>query len=155
MASRFSLPHIDIASFASTQVYQRSGSGGSSTARIRAEHGRRIQNELRAALVLADAMRPSDERLAPPTGVPIEILLRRGSKADILDQKRQGILAGSTKLAENDDLTIALYVPDHARPVLDLIVNDYLNGPLTPKAQQPPNRPKSPFRIGSSTGQPS
>ena len=142
MASRFTLPHIDIAAFSSTQAYQGSGSGGSSTARIRAEHGRRIQNELRAALVLADAMRPSDERLAPPTGVPLEILLRRGSKADILEQKTQGILAGSTKFAADDDLTIALYVPDHARPMLDLIVDDYLNGPLTPKAQQPPNRPK-------------
>ena len=142
MASRFTLPHIDIASFISTQTYQGSGSGGSSTARIRAEHGRRIQNELRAALVLADAMRSSDERIAPATGVPLEILLQRGSDADILDQKRQGILTGSAKLVANGDLTIALYVPDIARPVLDRIVDDYLNGPLTLRAQQPQNRIK-------------
>jgi len=70
MATRFTLPHLDISSLASTQSYLGSGSGGGGGAvRERAEHGRRLQNELRAALALADEVRPSDDRLEPPTGV--------------------------------------------------------------------------------------
>ena len=137
MASRFNLPHIDITAFASSQDYAGSSSGGSSAVRIRDEHGKRIQNELRVALTAADQVRPTDERLEPPTGAYIEVELRRGTRADALDLKGEDIRAGATKVTEANDRTIALYVPDHARPVLEQILDDYLNGPLSKKGNPP------------------
>jgi len=142
MASRFTLPHIDIARLSTSQPYQGSASGSGGSARVRAEHGRRVQNELDAALVLADQLRPTDERLEPPTGAFIEVELRSGTKPDALDQKREGIRSGAAKVDTNNERTVALFVPDTARPVFQKILDDYLNGPLTPKAKNPPNQAK-------------
>ncbi len=143
MASRFSLPHIDIGPFAQSQTYSGSSSYSSSSIRIRAEHGRRIQNELNAALALADTLRPTDERLEPPTGSFVQVELRRGTKPDILDQKSTNMRSGATRADALNNRTVALYVPDHARPVLEQIVEDYLNGPLTPIARNPHTKPRS------------
>ena len=49
--------------------------------------------------------------------------------------KTQNIRAGATKTTLANDRTIALYVPDHARPVLEDIIDDYLNGGLTDRRQ--------------------
>src|SRR4051794_24369701 len=97
MPSRFTLPHIDIAHFATSQAYQGSSGGGGGDARVRAEHGRRIQNELNAALRLADELRPRDDRLPPVSGTFLEVDLRRGTKPDALDQKTQGIRTSAVK----------------------------------------------------------
>src|ERR1700681_3224760 len=118
MPSRFNLPHIDIAAFASTQEYVGEQGFSSSAVRERAAHGQRIQNELRVALAAADQTKPTDERLTPPTGTFVEVELRRGTPADSLDLKTQDIRSGAAKTTEANDRTIALYVPDHARPVL-------------------------------------
>ena len=142
MASRFDLPHIDIAAFASTQAYAGSSSFGSSAVRIRDEHGRRIQNELRAALAASDQSRPADPRLEAPSGTFIEVELRRGTRANSLDLKGEEIRAGAAKTGEANERTIALYIPDHARPVLEKILEDYLNGPLSEKTRNPPNKGK-------------
>jgi len=142
MASRFDLPHIDIAPFASSQPYAGSGSGGSSAPRIREEHGRRLQNELKAALSLSDTQRPVDGRLETPTGTFLEVELRRGAKPDVLESKRENIRPGAAKTAPNTDRIVALYVPDHARPILERIIEDYSNGPLTDVGQNPPNKAK-------------
>lgn len=141
MSSRFNLPHIDITSFSTTQDYAGAGVPNSSAVRIRDEHGKRIQNELRVALAAADQTRPADPRLEPPTGTYVEVELRRGTATDSLNMKTAEIRAGATK-ADDSGQTIALYVPDHARPVLEQILNEYLSGPLTKKGQNPPNRGK-------------
>jgi hypothetical protein len=142
MASRYNLPHLDIKAFASAQGYVgESGFPNNSDVRIRNEHGRRIQNELRVALDAADRTRPIDERLPAPSGTFLEVELRRGAQADILDQKPKKLRTGATKVNETNERTVALYVPDHARPVLDQILDDYLNGPLT-EAGNPPKKSK-------------
>lgn len=141
MASRFTLPHVDISAFAAAQPYSGHQSFGSSAVRIRAEHGSRIRNELNVALTAATALRPTDERLEAPSGSIIEVDLRKGTAADALDLKSEGIRSGASKETDAGK-TIALYVPDHARPVLEKIIEDYLNGPLTKKAQNPPNKGK-------------
>jgi hypothetical protein len=46
------------------------------------------------------------------------------------------------KSDELNDRTIALYVPDHARAAFEKILDDYLNGELTPDAGNPPNKTK-------------
>jgi hypothetical protein len=78
MPSRYDLPHIDIAGFASEHDYIGQGGYGNPVARERAEHGRRLKDELDAALLMADVARPSDARLDPVTGTLIEVELRRG-----------------------------------------------------------------------------
>jgi len=142
MASRFSLPHLDITPFAAPHAYQGESSGSGGNPRVREEHGRRVQNELTAALRLADQLRPADDRLKPPTGTFIEVELRRGTKPDVLDQKREGIRTGAAKVDVLNDRTIALFLPDAARPVFQQILEDYLSGPLTARGANPPNQPK-------------
>src|ERR1035437_3480689 len=141
MPSRYNLPHIDITTFVSTHEYAGEQSRGSSAVRERAAHGQRIQNELRVALEAADRSKPTDERLEAPTGTFLEVELRRGTSPNALDMKRQDIRAGAAKATETNDRTIALYVPDHARPVLEQIINDYLNGQLR-DGGNPPNKAK-------------
>ena len=50
MAGRFELPHIDISAIKDSNEYSESRSRGDGVVRIREEHGRRLQNELDAAL---------------------------------------------------------------------------------------------------------
>ena len=139
MPSRFSLPHIDIGAYSAVQPYTGSGGGGGGGPRERAEHGRRVQNELRAALDLAVQQRPADDRLEPLPGVFLEVQLTKGSAPDTLDRARAGIASRAVNTIENDDRVIALYVPDDGRQVLEQIVQDYLTGDLTPKGQNPPH----------------
>ena len=141
MPTRFTLPHIDIARFATTSAYMGQGAGGGANARVRAEHGRRIQHELKAALSLADTQRLNDDRLPPSEGSLIEVELRRGESADRLDAKSEGIRSGAARLAENSNRVVSLYVPDAARPALETIIENYISGELTPGGN-PPNQAK-------------
>lgn len=56
MPTRFTLPHLDITAFKASAEYSGQGGGGSGDARVRAEHGARLQNELRAAFRAIDAV---------------------------------------------------------------------------------------------------
>src|SRR5713226_3347296 len=140
MPSRFTLPQIDISARVATQDYASDGSRNTSAVRIREEHGRRIQNELHVALEAADQSRPADDRLPPPTGAYVEVELRRGTTVDKVELKSEGLRAGATKTTDGNTRIIALYVPDHARPILEHILDEYLNGQLTPIGQNPPNK---------------
>jgi hypothetical protein len=97
MASRFTLPHIEITRFRQLHEYASSGSGGNPVDRIRAEHGRRLQGELDAALKLAEEMRPKDERLPPATTTILEVELRRGTDPEKLDRVRDNIRSSAAK----------------------------------------------------------
>ena len=143
MPSRYNLPHIDIARLATEQDYSGEGSFGDPASRERAEHGRRLQSELDAALAMADQTRPIDDRLPPVTGTHIEVELRRGTDPEVLNLKRGGIRAGASKVADNSDRrTIALYVPDQARPALEAILSDYLTGEISDRTGNPPQSGK-------------
>src|SRR5947209_1158354 len=121
MPSRYNLPHIEVTALVSSHEYVGEQGFGSSVVRERAAHGRKIQNELRVALAAAHEKKTIDERLGPSTGSFVEVELRRGTPADALDMKSQGIRTGATKTTETNDRTIALFVPDDARPVLEQI----------------------------------
>lgn len=140
MPSRFDLPHIDITAFQDTASYLGSGSGGDGAVRIREEHGRRLYNELEAALAAADAERPTDTRLPEATGTHVEVELYRGTKADILERKRDGIRPGAVKAKEDNSRVVALYVPDAAREALLRILEDYTTGPLSERTESSPNK---------------
>ena len=136
MATRFTLPHIDISAFVTSADYSGQGGGGSSATRIRQEHGSRLLNELSAAFEAADASRVLDERLPPPTGSYVEVELRRGTNPDALARKTQGIKPTAVQDSAEGRL-VALYVPDHARIALSAILEDYRAGQLTPAGQPP------------------
>ncbi|WP_189338542.1 S8 family peptidase [Sphingobium sp. SCG-1] len=91
---------------------------------------------------MSDALRPQDDRLDAAEGSYIEVDLRSGTNADALDLKGAGIRSGSAKVDNENDRTITLFVPDSARLVLEQIIEDYLTGPLTERAQNPPNQAK-------------
>ena len=138
MTTRFTRPHIDISELHVSGDYQGQGSGGSSTVRIRAEHGARLLNELNAALEAADATRVVDARLDPPTGGYIEVELRRGTPTDTMIRKRQELEPLAVRDTQNAR-TLALFVKDEARIALRAILDDYLNGELTERGN-PPNK---------------
>lgn len=140
MPSRFTLPHIEITKFKSQQDYAGVSSGVSSAVRIREEHGRRLQGELDAALKLAEELRPKDDRLPAATASIIEVELRRGTDPKNLDRKTADIRSSAAKANERDDRTIAVFVPHGSKEVLAKIVDDYVNGPLTGDAGNPPNK---------------
>lgn len=141
MPSRFNLPHIDITARSTSQSYLGEGSGGRGTPRDRIAHGERVQNELRVALEAGAALKPTDHRLPPSPGIYLEVELDRGKAADSIDLKSQGIRSGAAKIDETNRRTISLFVPDHARPVIEDIINEYLSGEPTKKGQ-PPNKTK-------------
>jgi len=119
--------------------------GGGAVPRTRAEHGARIKAELDAALAAADATRVQDERLDPPDGTYVEVALRPGSNPEtVLDRKRDGIRSGAVIRPEESDefqndnqTTVALFVPDGARAVLQEIIKEYTEGDLTEKGNIP------------------
>jgi len=136
MATRFTLPHIDISAFVTSVDYSGQGASGSSATRIRQEHGSRLINELNAAFDAADATRVLDERLLPPTGSYVEVELRRGTNPDGLARKMQGIRPMAVQ-DNADGRLVALFVPDHARVALTAILEDYRAGQLTPAGKPP------------------
>lgn len=140
MASRFTLPHIEITKFKSQHRYQGVGAGGGVGAREREEHGRRLQVELDAAFRLADAMRPTDDRLPPATTTILEVELRRGTNAEILQKKKLRLRPGASKFDEREARTVALFLPDASREALAAILQEYRTGELTEAAQNPPNK---------------
>jgi len=140
MPTRFNLPHIDIADRRINRPYQapRENRGGGGAPRIRGEHGARLQAQLAASFQAADLVRPTDDRLPePPQGVYLEVELKRSAKPDNLEKKKPGIKPGAVQLEEDEKTTVALYVPDDARPVLERILEEYRAGELTEKGEPP------------------
>ena len=122
----FNLTHIDIAARRDSQEYLAPSSNASGSPRERAEHGRRLQGELEAALEMADALRSEDPLLPAADGSFIEAILARRVPTDKLDMKSEGIRSGAAKTEQNDNRSVILFVPDEAKPVLQQIVSDYL-----------------------------
>src|SRR6476646_10153379 len=135
MASRFTLPHIEITKFKSQHSYQGVGAGGGVGAREREEHGRRLQGQLDAAFKLIEAMRPKDDRLPLPTTTILEVELRRGANPQILQKKRLGLRPGASKIDDNEARTVALFLPDASREALASILEEYRTGELTKVAK--------------------
>ncbi len=118
--------------------------GGGAAPKTRAEHGARIRAELDAAFTEADDTRTEDDRIDPPDGTYVEVALRPGSNPEaVLDRKSVGIRTGAVVRTDGDALqndnqtTVALFVPDNARAVLQQIIQDYTDGDLTATGKIP------------------
>lgn len=140
----FDKPHINISHRVRTAPYQapRRNMGGGSAPRVRQEHGARILAEMRAAFAESEATRPHDERLESTSGVFVEVELRPGTNPEnTLDRKRDGVRTGAVQRTEDNDIKVALFVPDGARPVLEQILDEYRTGNLNAK-NEPPKKDK-------------
>lgn len=109
-------------------------------ARDREEHGRRLQNELQAALKLADEMRATDESPGRAAGAFVEVELRAGVSPDILERKRDKVRPGAVNLEGNDNRKVALFIPDEKRAAFEKILADYLGAELTEEKRNPPKK---------------
>ncbi|MBN9219632.1 MAG: S8 family peptidase [Mesorhizobium sp.] len=138
MASRFTLPHIDISRLSEPADYTGEGSGRSNTVRERDAHGALLQREFDAAIAMIDAQRAVDERLPAAQGGYIEVALKRGTNPDDLERKKLNVRPGAVR-DEPAERVVALYVPDQARAALAAILHDYRHGQLTEKGN-PPNK---------------
>ncbi len=139
MATRFTLPHIDISRRYESSEYLGEGSGRDKNVRIREEHGARLQRELDAALLMIDQQRIIDARLPAPEGGYIEVELTRGSDPDKLERSKLKVRTHAVK-DEAAGRVVALYVPDAARGAYAAILADYRNGPLKERTNNPPNK---------------
>lgn len=143
--TKFNKPHIDISQRVLRRSYQapRRNMGGGSAPRIREEHGTRILAEMRAAFIDAETERPLDTRIEAPSGVFLEIELKKGTNPEkVLDRKLDDIRTGASKKIDEDKTRVVLFVPDESRGVIESILNDYTNGPLTAK-----NKPQQQSRV--------
>jgi hypothetical protein len=140
MPTRFNLPHIDIAARKVSQEYTGPRSNIVGSPRERREHGRRLRRELAAALTVAETLRPDDPRLPGAEGSVIEVVLRKGTKPDALDMKRERVRSGAAQIEENNQRSVLLFVPDDAKAAFEQIVADYLTKE-TPKGN-PVNKAK-------------
>ena len=137
MASRYDLPHIDLAGRVQTVPFTSTDSnrGGAGTPRSREQHGAKLRGELAAAYRAFDAARSEDERIGPPEGAFLEVELKRGTRIETVERKRDGITPGAARREETDIRIVGLYVPDEAREVLLDILREYQEGELTPKGK--------------------
>jgi hypothetical protein len=136
----FDKPHIDISNRVRTSPYQapRRNMEGGSAPRIRAEHGARILAEMRAAFTESEEERPHDERLESAPGIFVEVELQPGTNPEItLDRKRDGVRTGAVQRTEDNEIKVALFVPDGARPVLEQVLEEYREGDLNKKKEPP------------------
>lgn len=138
MATRFTLPHIDISRLKSAAEYTGEGAGRSNTVREREAHGALLERAFAAAVAMIDAQRVVDERLEPPQGGYVEVALKRGTDPNSLERKTLSVRPGAVKDA-GAERVVALYVPDEARGALASILDDYRHGELTQKGN-PPNK---------------
>ncbi len=131
MPNVFDKKHFDISGTATAVEYssppQNIGQGHAP--RIRQEHGRMLQAQLQTTF---QAVTEDRQAVALPAGQPpcdgayYEVELRRGTKPDALERKRQHITVGATKVnPETSSTSSVVYIPDAAIPALDEIFSEY------------------------------
>jgi|TARA_R100001244_G_scaffold125742_1_gene95906 hypothetical protein len=138
------LPHIDISALVRRGDYKSPGNNGrvNPLQRIRADHGRRMAEELRTAFNQADqtqsALVGEIPDLEGSGGIYLEVELNRLTGAEIIERKTENTRQSAEKVLDDGTRTIALFVPDDARDVLENIISDYTEGEITSRRGTPP-----------------
>ena len=135
MTSPYELPHLDLSRRLQAVPFTSAASNqiGAGTPRSREQHGAKLRGELAAAYRAFDAARREDERIGPPVGAFLEVELKRGTRIETVERKRDGIMPGAARREESDIRIVGLYVPDETREVFLDILREYQEGELTPK----------------------
>ena len=140
MAPPYDLPHIDLSRRVQAVTFTSASSNqvAAGTPRIREEHGARLRGELAAAYRAFDAARHRDSRLGPSKDAFLELELKRGSRIEVVERKRDGILPGAARrLADSDRRIVGLHVPEEARDVFEDILREYQEGELSQNGRPP------------------
>ena len=137
MTSRYDLPHLDLSRRVQAVPFTSTASNpvGAGTPRSRVEHGAKLRGELAATYRAFDAARREDERIESPEGAFLEVELKRSTRIETIERKRDGITPGAARREETDIRIVGLYVPDEAREVFLDILREYQEGELTPKGK--------------------
>ena len=140
MASKYSLPHINIESRRERADFKSTNERfpGSPPPRDRQQHGAMLRGQFSQAANDFEQDRPRDERVSPAAGVYLEVELRPNASPDSLERKKSHLKPASAKLGAADTRIVGLFVPEDAKPVLESILADYQSGELTEKGQNPP-----------------
>ena len=135
MTSPYELPHLDLSRRLQAVPFTSAASNqiGAGTPRSREQHGAKLRGELAAAYRAFDAARREDERIGPPVGAVLEVELKRGTRIETVERKRDGIMPGAARREESDIRIVGLYVPDETREVFLDILREYQEGELTLK----------------------
>ena len=70
-----------------------------------------------------------------PEGAFLEVELKRGTRIETVERKRDGITPGAARREETDIRIVGLYVPDDAREVFLDILHEYQVGERIPKGK--------------------
>ena len=91
MTSRYDLPHLDLSRRVQAVPFTSTASNpvGAGTPRSREEHGTKLRGELAAAYRAFDAARREDERIGPPEGAFLKVELKRGTRIETVERKRE------------------------------------------------------------------
>ena len=137
MTSPYELPHLDLSRRFQAVPFTSAARNpvGAGTPRSREHHGAKLRGELAAAYGAFDAARREDERIGPPAGAFLEVELKRGTRIETVERKKNGIVPGAARREETDIRIVGLYVPDGAREVFHDILREYQEGELTPKGK--------------------
>lgn len=140
MASKYSLPHINIESRRVQANYKSTNERfpGSPPPRDRRKHGAMLRGQFSKAVTEFEQDRPHDDRVTADGGVYLEVELRSNASPDGLERKRSKLKPASAKLGDSDNRVVGLFVPEDALPVLENILADYQQGDLTERGQNPP-----------------
>ncbi|MEQ5777110.1 S8 family peptidase [Thalassospira sp. NFXS8] len=145
MPPEFNRTHFDISEFAVSRRYSSppQNVGDGQAPRIRQEHGRVLEEQLRVTFreeheARAKAKLP--EGLTASDGAYYEVELRKGAKAEKLERQRDHIVVGATKIDPvSKRVSTVVFIPDASVPVLENIFQDYATGELTERGNKPPN----------------
>ena len=139
MASSYDLPHIDLSRRLQATPFTSAAQNqiGAGTPRSREEHGAKLRGELAASYSAFDAARHVDPRLDPPQGAFLEVELKRGSRVDSVERKKDGIKPGAARIDNRENRIVLLHVPDHSRETFAEILREYQEGELTPGGRPP------------------
>jgi Subtilase family len=142
--SEYDKPHLDISRLAQRGEYKSPSTGGRQRPkqRIRADHGQRLANELRAAFDVADrdqVVRPDAiPDLEPVGGIFLEIELSSQAGPLLVERKSEKTRQSAETVSEEGIRTLALFVPDDSRETLEAVIADYTTGEIKSKNGTPP-----------------
>lgn len=138
MAPKYELPHYIITGQRSEDRYTSHTSPRKPKEFDREAHGVRLLTELDKGAKNFREHEPEDSPLGSSGGVFLEVALSPGSEVTSILEKNK-MQVGATKLAENGERIVGLYVPEKSMPILRSILEDYGYADELPSGR-PPNK---------------
>jgi hypothetical protein len=140
MPLNYNRPHIDISNRVDTSRYKSPRPGRPPSVRHSSheQHGSLLRDQLRAAFQEVRELSLPDIGIERPDGAYYEVELGKGSKAEKLKRKQDGVGVGVTKIdPETEHIFTVIFIPDASIPKLEQIFEEYAS---TPAGKKPPRQ---------------